>query len=165
MDGCEAQCGCWDLNSGPSEEQSVLLTTEPSLQPFTQVLRQGNFLELLLFCFIALVSLCSAKACTKVLAWARQTLPLRHIPSPGFLEGCHYHSTLSSLTSLFCQFLSTLLISHYISFFLVSHPGFYLLFLLRKVFKLFPSLVLISEGFSSFHFFFSRPYPLTSEFF
>ena len=26
-------CGCWDLNSGPSEEQSVLLTTEPSLQP------------------------------------------------------------------------------------------------------------------------------------
>jgi hypothetical protein len=25
-------CGCWGLNSGPSEEQSVLLTTEPSLQ-------------------------------------------------------------------------------------------------------------------------------------
>jgi hypothetical protein len=24
---------CWDLNSGPSEEQSVLLTAEPSLQP------------------------------------------------------------------------------------------------------------------------------------
>jgi hypothetical protein len=33
MDGCEPQCGCWDLNSGPLEEQSVLLTTEPSLQP------------------------------------------------------------------------------------------------------------------------------------
>ena len=32
MDGCEPPCGCWDLNSGPSEEQSVLLTTEPSLQ-------------------------------------------------------------------------------------------------------------------------------------
>ncbi len=29
---CEPPCGCWDLNSGPSEEQSVLLTTEPSLQ-------------------------------------------------------------------------------------------------------------------------------------
>ena len=29
----EPPCGCWDLNSGPSEEQSVLLTTEPSLQP------------------------------------------------------------------------------------------------------------------------------------
>jgi hypothetical protein len=24
---------CWDLNSGPLEEQSVLLTAEPSLQP------------------------------------------------------------------------------------------------------------------------------------
>ena len=34
-DGCEPPCGCWDLNSGPSEEQSVLLTTEPSLQPPT----------------------------------------------------------------------------------------------------------------------------------
>jgi hypothetical protein len=33
-DGCEPPCGCWDLNSGPSEKQSVLLTTEPSLQPF-----------------------------------------------------------------------------------------------------------------------------------
>jgi hypothetical protein len=31
--GCEPPCGCWDLNSGPLEEQSVLLTTEPSLQP------------------------------------------------------------------------------------------------------------------------------------
>jgi hypothetical protein len=32
MEGCEPPCGCWDLNSGPSEEQLVLLTTEPSLQ-------------------------------------------------------------------------------------------------------------------------------------
>jgi hypothetical protein len=29
--GCESPCGCWELNSGPLEEQSVLLTTEPSL--------------------------------------------------------------------------------------------------------------------------------------
>jgi hypothetical protein len=33
MDGCEPPCGCWDLNSGPSEEQSALLPPEPSLQP------------------------------------------------------------------------------------------------------------------------------------
>jgi hypothetical protein len=26
-------CGCWELNLGPLEEQSVLLTTEPSPQP------------------------------------------------------------------------------------------------------------------------------------
>jgi len=32
-DGCEPPCGCWELNSGPLEEQSVLLATEPSLQP------------------------------------------------------------------------------------------------------------------------------------
>ena len=30
--GCELPCGCWELNSGPSEDQSVLLTTEPSHQ-------------------------------------------------------------------------------------------------------------------------------------
>jgi hypothetical protein len=31
-DGCEPPCGCWDLNSGPLEEQPVLLAAEPSLQ-------------------------------------------------------------------------------------------------------------------------------------
>jgi len=32
-DGCEPPCGFWESNSGPLEEQKVLLTTEPSLQP------------------------------------------------------------------------------------------------------------------------------------
>jgi hypothetical protein len=32
-DGFEPPCGCWELNLGPLEEQSVLLPTEPSLQP------------------------------------------------------------------------------------------------------------------------------------
>jgi hypothetical protein len=31
--GYEPPCGCWELNSGSLEEQSVLLTTEPYLQP------------------------------------------------------------------------------------------------------------------------------------
>jgi hypothetical protein len=31
-DGCESPCGFWELNSGLLEEQSVLLTAEPSLQ-------------------------------------------------------------------------------------------------------------------------------------
>jgi hypothetical protein len=35
--GFEPPCGCWDLNSGPSGEQSVLLTAEPSLQPGADV--------------------------------------------------------------------------------------------------------------------------------
>jgi hypothetical protein len=33
IDGCEPPCGNWELNSGLLEEQSVLLTAEPSLQP------------------------------------------------------------------------------------------------------------------------------------
>ncbi|KAH0505040.1 Cytochrome b-c1 complex subunit 7 [Microtus ochrogaster] len=33
IDGCESPCGFWELNSGPLEEQAVLLTSEPSLQP------------------------------------------------------------------------------------------------------------------------------------
>jgi hypothetical protein len=37
-DGCEPPCGCWELNPGPLEEQSVLLTAEPSLQPLYRVL-------------------------------------------------------------------------------------------------------------------------------
>ena len=32
-DGCEPLCGCWELNLGPLEEQSVLLTAELTLQP------------------------------------------------------------------------------------------------------------------------------------
>jgi hypothetical protein len=36
-DGREPPCGCWELNSGHSEEQSVLLTTELSLQPIINV--------------------------------------------------------------------------------------------------------------------------------
>ena len=32
-DDCEPPCGCWELNSGPLEEQAMLLTSEPSLQP------------------------------------------------------------------------------------------------------------------------------------
>jgi hypothetical protein len=37
MGGCKPPCVCWELNSGPSEEQSVLLPTEPSHQPFFSV--------------------------------------------------------------------------------------------------------------------------------
>jgi hypothetical protein len=41
-DGCEPPCGCWELNSGPLEEQSVLLTAEPSLQPMNSFLNTLN---------------------------------------------------------------------------------------------------------------------------
>ena len=38
-DGCEPTCACWELNSGPLEEHSVLLTAEPSLQPTRHFLK------------------------------------------------------------------------------------------------------------------------------
>jgi hypothetical protein len=31
-EGCEPPHGCWELNSGPPEEQLVPITAEPSLQ-------------------------------------------------------------------------------------------------------------------------------------
>lgn len=31
MDGCELPQGCWELNSGPLQEQQVSLTAEPCL--------------------------------------------------------------------------------------------------------------------------------------
>jgi hypothetical protein len=40
--GFEPPCGCWDLNSGPSEEQSVFLTTEPPLQPYAFLLTEWD---------------------------------------------------------------------------------------------------------------------------
>lgn len=30
IDGCELPCGCWELNSRPLEEQTVLITAGPS---------------------------------------------------------------------------------------------------------------------------------------
>ena len=33
IDGYESSCGCWELNTGPLQEQLVLLNTELSLQP------------------------------------------------------------------------------------------------------------------------------------
>ena len=41
-DGCEPPCGCRELNSGPLEEQAMLLTTEPSLQPPQPPLLDGR---------------------------------------------------------------------------------------------------------------------------
>jgi hypothetical protein len=42
-DGCEPPCCFWELNSGPWEEQSVLLTPEPSFQTLCQLLKLKTF--------------------------------------------------------------------------------------------------------------------------
>ena len=41
-DGWEPPCGCWELNSGPLKEQSVLLTYEPSLQLVSSFLTRNK---------------------------------------------------------------------------------------------------------------------------
>jgi hypothetical protein len=43
-DDCEPLCGCWELNSGPLEEQSVVLITEPSLQHSLPLLKKIYFI-------------------------------------------------------------------------------------------------------------------------
>ena len=41
IDGCEPPLGCWGLNSGPLEEQAVLLTAEPSLQTLDTIFKNS----------------------------------------------------------------------------------------------------------------------------
>ena len=55
-DGYEPPCGCWDLNSGPLEEQLVLLTTEPSLQPLKRFFLKTYFIH---FMYMSTLSLSS----------------------------------------------------------------------------------------------------------
>jgi hypothetical protein len=41
-DGCEPPYGCKESNPGPLQEQPVLLTSEPSLQPCVRVFNQNS---------------------------------------------------------------------------------------------------------------------------
>jgi hypothetical protein len=43
-DCCEPPCGCWELNSEPLEEQSVLLTAKPSLKHSNTLLNYSRSL-------------------------------------------------------------------------------------------------------------------------
>ena len=42
IDSCKQPHGCWELNSGPLEEQPVYLTAAPSLQPPPPVISNSN---------------------------------------------------------------------------------------------------------------------------
>jgi len=76
--GCEPPCSCWELNSGPLEEQPVLLPAEPSLQPpnyFSISMVRGAFLFLLslflsfLFLFFFLLALWDGWQDWSKMAW------------------------------------------------------------------------------------------------
>ena len=67
-DGWEPPCGCWELNSGPLEEQPMLLTAEPSLQTGLEFLltfkRVFFFLRFTLFkCMNSLSACMSSDVC------------------------------------------------------------------------------------------------------
>ena len=51
-DGYEPPCSCWKLNSGPQEEQPVLLTSESSLQPQTERILSSNLVYLKPFNYV-----------------------------------------------------------------------------------------------------------------
>jgi hypothetical protein len=64
IDGYEPLCGCWELKSGPLEEQSMLLTTEPFLQPsFLFCLLLSLFPWVLLTCMCTFMSLKLVRTC------------------------------------------------------------------------------------------------------
>jgi hypothetical protein len=90
-------CVCWDLISGPLEEQSVLLTTKPSLQSLTTVL-MFHFLQRNFSSAQCLLVVDLGKALTKVMAtcavdeWRRGVGSLllfliKILPAPRALEG------------------------------------------------------------------------------
>ena len=71
MNGCELPCGCWDLNSGPLEEQSVFFPAKPSHQPviFNLTLKQTNTtplqcdLYILVGCEVLILCACWLSIC------------------------------------------------------------------------------------------------------
>lgn len=94
-DGCEPPCGFWELNSGPLEEQSVLLTTESSLQPPSlSCFNLKPFCLFVLFCFILRQGL-STQPWLSWISLCRPGWPqiLRNPPSSaaGF-KGMHPHA-------------------------------------------------------------------------
>jgi hypothetical protein len=76
-DGCEPPCGCWELNSGPLEEQSVLLTLSHLSSPYPMIFNtyydctcQWLSSVMFLSCLWNGVSLCSQRS-------ACQCLPIK----------------------------------------------------------------------------------------
>ena len=87
-DSCELPCGCWELNLGPSEEQWVLLTTEPALQPPTLLFFQG---------FFCVAFLCGPGTCP--IDWV--SLRLRDLSASAYwVQGLKAYAIMPSISSL-----------------------------------------------------------------
>lgn len=58
-EGCELVCGCWESNPRLLEEQQVLLTAEPSLQPsFFHVIMFPQYICLHMYMHYWLIYVC-----------------------------------------------------------------------------------------------------------
>ncbi|XP_027240165.1 E3 ubiquitin-protein ligase ARIH2 isoform X3 [Cricetulus griseus] len=117
-DGCKPPCGCWELNSRPLEEQPVLLTSEPSLQPSrlslttdkTEVKVSHSVAKLILVNFHWQVSEILDRYrsnSAQLLVEARvQPNPSKHVPTahpPHHCAVCMQFVRKENLLSLACQ--------------------------------------------------------------
>jgi hypothetical protein len=88
-DGFEPPCGCWELNPGPLEEQSVLLAAESSLQAQGYCLLK-RFIDLLLACVCVCVRACVCAQLWMPVPWR----PEEHLECPWawIIGGCEQHT-------------------------------------------------------------------------
>ena len=93
---CEPPCVCWDLNSGPLEEQSVLLTTEPSLQPSKYPFLISRPFNPLSFC------LCLSPSSSTCLLYFSVSVCCPLLNAKSVLGACPAPSQLSSALVLAC---------------------------------------------------------------
>ena len=93
MDGCEPSCGCWDLNSGPLAEQSVLLTAEPFCQFSPQ------------FLFLSTCS-CSNSFLCNTRAWILTQVPRESDPCLLYQQAYCIAAVLDIILSTFLRCLS-----------------------------------------------------------
>ena len=75
-DRCEPPCGCWELNSGPLEEQAMLLTSEPSLQPSQPILFKTDCFLILKWYFLFKLSV--VKKIIAFIEYTQRVLKLFH---------------------------------------------------------------------------------------
>jgi hypothetical protein len=102
---CELPCGCWEMNLGLLEEQSMLLNTEPSLQPRFLFFFFVFVLGFLFVCF--------------VLFWPSDT----YLPTSICLSAC-LPVCLSVSLSLYLSLYLSVYLSVYLS--ISIYPSIYL---------------------------------------
>jgi hypothetical protein len=107
VDGCEPPCGCWDLNSGPLEEQSGVLThwaISPAPLPiFISKIEAANSFFILFLAFQDRVSLYSP-GCPGTHSVNQAALKLRNLPASQVL-GLKAYAPLPGLKLLILIFL------------------------------------------------------------